>query len=62
MAFSNADFSAAMKGVQNVNASVNDVCDYDLRISLEKLLNTSNVQEAEQIISDAKRDSCTYQC
>ena len=46
MAFSNADISAAVKGVQNVNALVNDVCDYDLRISLEKLL----------IISDAKLD------
>ena len=39
-----------------MNASVNDVCDYDLRICLEKLLNSSNVQEAEDIINDAKLD------
>ena len=39
-----------------MNASVNDVCDHDLRISLEKLLNSSNVQEAEDIINDAKLD------
>ena len=49
-------YNGIVKGVQNVNASVNDVCDYDLRISLEKLLNASNVQEAEDIINDAKLD------
>ena len=49
-------YNGIVKGVQNVNASVNDVCDYDLRISLEKLLNSSNVQEAEDIINDAKLD------
>ena len=47
-------YNGIVKGVQNVNASVNDVCDYDLRISLEKLLNASNVQEAEDTINDAK--------
>ena len=49
-------YNGIVKGVQNVNASVNDVCDYDLRICLEKLLNSSNVQEAEDIINDAKLD------
>ena len=43
-------YNGIVKGVQNVN----DVCDYDLRISLEKLLNASNVQEGEDIINDAK--------
>lgn len=33
-----------------------DVCDYDLRISLDKLLNVSNRTEGEQVISDAKLD------
>ena len=47
-------YNGIVKGVKNMNASVNDVCDYDLRISLEKLLNASNVQEAENIINDAK--------
>ena len=49
-------YNGIVKGVQNVNASVNDVCDYDPTISLEKLLNSSNVQEAEDIINDAKLD------
>ena len=39
-----------------MSASVNDVCDYDLRISLENSLNASNVQEEEDIINDAKLD------
>ena len=49
-------YDSIVKGTQNVNASVKDVCDYDLRVSLEKLLNTSSIKEAEQVISDAKLD------
>ena len=43
-------YDSIVKGTQNVNASVKDVCDYDLRVSLEKLLNTSSIKEAEQVI------------
>ena len=45
-------FDCIVKGTQNVNASLKDVCDYDLRMSLEKLLNASNVEDAQQIISN----------
>lgn len=49
-------YDCIVKGIQNVNALPTDVCDYDLRISLDKLLNASNITEAEQVISDAKLD------
>ena len=39
-------YDCIVKGIQNVHASPTDVCDYDLRISLEKLLNASNITEA----------------
>lgn len=51
---SDVRYNGIVEGVQNVSASVNDVCDYDLRISLENLLKASNVQGAEDIIHDAK--------
>ena len=53
---SDLSYNCIVKGIQNVNASHTDVCDYDLRISLDKLLNASNIKEAEQVISDAKLD------
>ena len=49
-------YDCIVKGVQNVNASPTDASDYDLRISLDKLLNAPNITVAEQVISDAKLD------
>ena len=53
---SDSCYNCIVKGIQNSNASHTDVCDYDLRTSLDKLLNASNITEAEQVISDAKLD------
>ena len=44
-------------GTRNVNATLDDVPDYDLKSSLEKLMKAPNVQEAVQIIDDAKLDT-----
>jgi len=39
-------YDCIIKGIQNVDASPTDVCDYDLRVSLDKLLNASNITKS----------------
>ena len=51
-------YDVLVKGVRNVDASIDEIPDYDLRLSLEKLTNkASTLQETVQIISDEKLDT-----
>ena len=43
-------------GTQNLHMSLNDVPDYELQSSLNRLLDVSDVKEATDIINDAKLD------
>jgi hypothetical protein len=43
-------------GTQNLHCNLNDVPDYELKLSFDRVLKASNVEEATQIINDAKLD------